>query len=136
MELPPAIPYDDALPPEVRVDFDGSSGCIAEARDAADLFLRHHAPHGRGTFHGDVLLVVSELVTNAVRHAPGPLTLRVGLLPGGIGISVRDTSPSLPRARTPDRTGGRGWFIVQSLARRVHVDPRPGGKTVRAELDW
>ncbi|SHN09487.1 ATP-binding protein [Actinacidiphila paucisporea] len=135
MELPPATPHD-ARPPEVRVDFDGASGCIAEARDVAGLFLRDHAPHAGGTFPDDVLLVVSELVTNAVRHAPGPLTLTVCLLPGGIGITVRDTGPGRPYTRTPDRTGGRGWPIVQSLARRVHVVPEHGGKTVQAELDW
>ncbi|MEV6795226.1 ATP-binding protein [Streptomyces sp. NPDC051320] len=135
MELPPATPHD-ARPPEVCVDFDGAPGCIAEAREAAGAFLRHHAPHVCHTFHVDVLLVVSELVTNAVRHAPGPLILELGLLPGGIGITVRDTSSSLPRTRTPDRTGGRGWPIVQSLARRVRVVPRRNGKAVHAELAW
>ncbi|MFJ4776627.1 ATP-binding protein [Streptomyces sp. NPDC088762] len=119
---------------ELRVDFDGGPGCIAEARKAAVAFLRHHALPARHTFHDDVLLVVSELVTNAVRHAPGPLVLGLGLVPDGIGITVRDTNSSPPRARTPDQTGGRGWPIVQSLARRVRVVPHSDGKTVHAEL--
>jgi anti-sigma regulatory factor (Ser/Thr protein kinase) len=135
MELPLATPHD-ARPPEVCVDFDGVASCIAEAREAAVAFLRLHVPHARTTFRDDVLLVISELVTNAVRHAPGPLTLKLGLLPGGIGITVRDTSPSPPHSRTPDRTGGRGWPIVQSLARRVRVVPGPNGKTVHVELAW
>jgi anti-sigma regulatory factor (Ser/Thr protein kinase) len=135
MALSPATPHD-ACPPEVSVDFDGAPGCIAEARDAAVAFLRHHAPHTRRTFRDDVLLVVSELVTNAVRHAPGPLILELSLLSGGIGIGVRDSSPSLPRLRAPDRTGGRGWPIVESLARQVRVVPRGDGKTVHAELAW
>lgn len=99
MELPSAIPHD-ARHAEVRVDFDGAPGCIAEAREVADSFLRHHSPPARRTFHGDVLLVVSELVTNAVRHAPGPFVLELGLVPGGIEITVRDTS-SRPRTRGP-----------------------------------
>ncbi|MFD3538484.1 ATP-binding protein [Streptomyces sp. NPDC058662] len=138
MELPPATPHD-ARPVQVCVDFSGAPGCIAAARDAADDFLRHHvptAPQARHTFHDDVLLVVSELVTNAVRHAPGPAVLELGLLPRGVGITVRDTSPRLPYSRPPDRTGGRGWSIVQSLARLVRVVPRRDGKSVHAELDW
>lgn len=104
--------------------------------EAAVVFLRHHSPPAGRTFHDDVLLVVSELVTNAVRHAPGPLGLELGLVPGGIEIAVRDTSSRPPRSRTPDLTGGRGWPIVQTLARRVRVVPRHDGKTVHAELIW
>ncbi|KJY35981.1 ATP-binding protein [Streptomyces sp. A1547] len=137
MELPSAIPHD-ARHAEERLDFDGAPGCIAEAREAAVAFLRHHSPPARSTFHDDVLLVVSELVTNAVRHAPGPFVLELGLVPGGIEITVRDTSPRRPYSRTPDRTGGRGWGIVQALARRVRVVARHDGdgKAVHAELIW
>ncbi|MFE9636140.1 ATP-binding protein [Streptomyces sp. NPDC006463] len=134
MELPPATPHDARA--RVCVDFDGAPGCIAEARAVADAFLRHHSPNALRTFHDDVLVVVSELVTNAVRHAPGPFVLECGLLPGGIGITVRDTSPTLPHLRTPDGTGGRGWPIIQSLALRVHTVPRYDGKSVHAELAW
>ncbi|MEV8536894.1 ATP-binding protein [Streptomyces sp. NPDC051211] len=135
MELPSAIPHD-AHRAEVCLDFDGAPGCIAEAREAAVAFLRHHAPPVHRTFHDDVLLVVSELVTNAVRHAPGPFVLELGLVPGGIEITVRDTCSRPPHSRTPDRTGGRGWTIVQTLARVVRVVPCPDGKAVHAELSW
>ncbi|MFD9305639.1 ATP-binding protein [Streptomyces sp. NPDC060048] len=135
MELPSAIAHD-ARGARVCVDFDGAPGCIAGAREAAVAFLSHHAPPARRTFHDDVLLVVSELVTNAVRHAPGPLTLELGLIAGGIEITVGDTSSRPPRSRTPDRTGGRGWTIVQTLAHRVRVVPGHDGKTVHAELAW
>ncbi|MEU9146686.1 ATP-binding protein [Streptomyces sp. NPDC048349] len=135
MELPSAVPRD-ARQAEARVGFDGAPGCIAEAREAAVAFLRHHAQPADRTFHDDVLLVVSELVTNAVRHAPGPFTLELGPVPGGIEITVRDTSSRLPHPRTPDLTGGRGWNIIRTLARRVRVVPCPGGKAVHAELGW
>jgi anti-sigma regulatory factor (Ser/Thr protein kinase) len=132
MELPPGTAHE-ARPPQLRAEFDGTSGCIPRARRAAAAFLRHHAPAVR---HDDVLLVVSELVTNAVRHASGPFVLKLGLLPGGVGITVRDTSPSLPHPRPPDRTGGRGWPIVLRLAHRVDVVPHRDGKSVHAELAW
>lgn len=138
MELPPATPHD-ARPAMARMDFDGAPGCIAAARQAASAFLRHHAAHtpeARRTFHDDVVLVVSELVTNAVRHAPGSFVMELGLLPDGVGITVRDTSPGLPRFRTPDLTGGRGWPLVQTLTRRVCVVPLPDGKAIHAELAW
>ncbi len=118
------------------MDFGGAPGCIAEAREAAVAFLHQHSRAAGRTFHDDVLLVVSELVSNAVRHAPGPFVLELGLVPGGIEIAVRDTSSRPPRSRTPDRTGGRGWSIVQTLARRVRVVPRHDGKSVHAELLW
>ncbi len=118
------------------MDFDGAAGCIAAARGAAVDFLRHHALHARHPFRDDVVLVVSELVTNAVRHAPGPFALELDLLPDGIGITVRDGNPTLPQCRTPDRTGGRGWPIVESLARQVCVHSDGVGKTVHVELAW
>ncbi|MEW2136482.1 ATP-binding protein [Streptomyces sp. NPDC005409] len=135
MELPSAIAHD-VRRTQVRTDFDGARGCIAEARQAAGAFLRHHAPPAHRTLHDDALLVVSELVTNAVRHAPGPFVLELGLVSGGIEITVRDTSPVPPRSRTPDQTGGRGWTIVRTLARRVRVVPRHDGKSVHVELAW
>ncbi|MFD3517482.1 ATP-binding protein [Streptomyces sp. NPDC058657] len=135
MDLPPAGPLP-APAAEVRRDFDGTPGCIAEARAAADAFLARHAPQAGPTFHDDVLLVVSELVTNAVRHAPGPLVLELGLAPGGVLVGVRDREPRPPHSRVPDLTGGHGWPIVQRLSRRVDVTPDGEGKTVRAELAW
>jgi anti-sigma regulatory factor (Ser/Thr protein kinase) len=135
MDLPPATPLN-ARPAQVCLSFIGAPGCIAEAREATSEFLDRHARHTGHTFHDDVLLVVSELVTNAVRHAPGPLALELGLVPGGVAVAVRDSSPSPPRSRNPDPTGGHGWSIVRRLSRSVHVAPRPDGKTVHAELIW
>ncbi|WP_251054475.1 ATP-binding protein [Streptomyces sp. ISL-66] len=118
------------------MNFDGASGCIAAARDAAAAFLDDQAPAAHPTFHDDVLLVVSELVTNAVRHAPGPLIFGLALLRDRIEITVRDTDHAIPAARTPDLYGGRGWPIVQRLACDVQVIRHDDGKTVRAELAW
>ncbi|WP_107645047.1 ATP-binding protein, partial [Streptomyces sp. st77] len=85
-----------------------------------------------------VLLVVSELVTNALRHGGGTCTLDLTAHPDTIEVAVHDGSPQAPRMRTPDlsgRTGGFGWPMVNRLARTTSVAPGPsGGKTVRALL--
>ncbi|PJE99627.1 ATP-binding protein [Streptomyces carminius] len=128
--------------PHLRADFDGHSGTIAQARDAADAFLTtlsEDTPPGRERSRDDVLLVVSELVTNAVRHAPGPLTLCLAPAPDGVQITVRDGSPDPPRPRPSDLnggTGGFGWSIVRRLAHRVEVLPRPDGKEIHVFLPW
>lgn len=129
--------------PHLRADFDGRSGTIARARDAADTFLTSLAgstpPSGERS-HDDVLLVVSELVTNAVRHAPGPLTLCLAFTPSGlVQVTVRDTSPATPQPREADlnsATGGFGWSIVERIAERLRVHPLPDGKEIHAFLPW
>ncbi|MYW98738.1 MULTISPECIES: ATP-binding protein, partial [unclassified Streptomyces] len=84
------------------------------------------------------LLVVSELVTNALRHGGGTCTLDLTAHPDTIEVAVHDSSPQAPRMRTPDLngdTGGFGWPMVNRLARTTSVTLGPsGGKTVRALL--
>lgn len=63
-------------------------------------------------------LLVSELVTNAVKYGRSPVWLLVELRPGLVHVSVSDTSTSLPERRDadPDAEGGRGLFILDALA--------------------
>lgn len=66
----------------------------------------------------DVLLVVSELVTNACLHADGPQELRVGAQGKVLRLEVADKGAGEPAPRTPHRAGrpgGHGMFIVQRL---------------------
>lgn len=85
-----------------------------------------------------VILVVSELVTNALRHAGGTCTLDLTAYPDSLEVAEHDHSPQAPRMRTPDLnggTGGFGWPMVNRLARATAVISRPsGGKTVSALL--
>ncbi|MEU3459263.1 ATP-binding protein [Streptomyces sp. NPDC006733] len=85
---------------------------------------------------GAVALVVSELVTNALRHAGG--TVRLTLVSGArqLRIIVSDDSPEWPVMRTPHPTepGGRGLHIVARLTRAWGVADRPGGKHVWADV--
>jgi anti-sigma regulatory factor (Ser/Thr protein kinase) len=80
-------------------------------------------------------LIVSELVTNAIRHARPPVRLRLIRHDGGLTCEVSDsssTSPHLRRARTFDE-GGRGLFIVAQLTQRWGCRHTPRGKTIWAE---
>jgi serine phosphatase RsbU (regulator of sigma subunit) len=80
-------------------------------------------------------LVISELVTNAIRYGSGPVQLRL-IREGTLICEVSDgsnTAPHLRRARMFDE-GGRGLFIVAQLAERWGTRQRPDGKTIWAEL--
>ncbi|MFJ6491631.1 SpoIIE family protein phosphatase [Streptomyces californicus] len=81
-------------------------------------------------------LIVSELVTNAVRYGTPPLRLRV-LLDSTLTCEVHDGSPASPHlrhARTVDE-GGRGLFIVSRLASHWGARHGPDGKVLWTEQD-
>ncbi|MFF7566255.1 ATP-binding protein [Streptomyces pseudovenezuelae] len=112
----------------------------AEARRDVRAVLAH-APHGdRPTVPAsrlmDAELVVSELITNALRHAPGPCALTLRLTGTELTISLYDTSPDAPVVQPPDRrrVGGHGLYLVHSVSDRVVVTPRGSGKEITAHL--
>lgn len=126
--------------PQLRVGLE-VSGSVGAARDRTARFLSGpscRAPSS-ATALQDVLLVVSELVTNALRHASGPAALCVVLAAGEVEVTVADSStwPPVVRGGGLERgTGGLGWPTVQLLASRVQVLEHPSGKHVRAFLPW
>lgn len=111
---------------------------VAEAREAARGFLSALRPAVDPDAADTVVLVVSELVTNALRHGGGSYTLHLAAHLAAIEVAVEDPSPRLPRMRVPDvhdGTGGFGWHMVNDLSHAVVVTPtREGGKTIRALL--
>lgn len=80
----------------------------------------------------DALLLVSEVVTNAVEHGRAPVRLSVDCDPDGITVAVEDGSPTLPRTRRIDRRrhSGRGLVLVQSIAAEWGVRRTGNGKQV------
>ncbi|MCW2598810.1 MAG: putative two-component sensor histidine kinase protein [Frankiales bacterium] len=83
-------------------------------------------------------LVVSEMVTNAIRHGGRPFRVSVSVLADAVRVSVTDPSPKLPTLRPDDpevATGGRGLHLIAALARRWGTHVHNGGKTVWAEID-
>lgn len=105
---------------------------IAGARRRTRVFLDALVPPAAAEAADTVVLVVSELVTNALLHGGGTCTVELTALPDGIEVAVHDPSPQPPRMRTPaltDGTAGFGWPMVDQRARTTAVTPGPyGGK--------
>jgi anti-sigma regulatory factor (Ser/Thr protein kinase) len=84
------------------------------------------------------VLVVSELVTNAIQHGAGRVVLRIRLgADGALVVEVTDAAdqPPVEERPAPDREDGRGLWIVGLVSDAWGVKPRHGGgKTVWAEL--
>ncbi|GGP84357.1 ATP-binding protein [Saccharothrix coeruleofusca] len=84
----------------------------------------------------DAALVVTELVSNGVDHASGPLGLTVSRTAAGMRIEVSDTSSAMPQPRPVqvDSARGRGLLIVAALGSSWGAEPTPSGKVVWVEL--
>jgi anti-sigma regulatory factor (Ser/Thr protein kinase) len=84
-----------------------------------------------------VLLVVSELVTNALVHTEGPVRLDLALVNSRLRIAVADTSPRSPVKPTSigwEATGGRGILLVEAMSDAWGTLPVSGGKQVWSEF--
>ncbi|WP_043505837.1 SpoIIE family protein phosphatase [Streptomyces glaucescens] len=141
--LPPGGPHDDvalllarvhALPEE-RVacwEFPSEPAAVARARALTRAQL---AEWGMPELDFSTGLVVSELVTNAVRYGgQGPVSLRL-LRDDSLICEVSDrsnTSPRIRRAATTEE-GGRGLFLVAQYTKSWGARYMPQGKTVWAE---
>jgi two-component sensor histidine kinase len=104
---------------------------VGPARRAAEAHL-----HDAGVRDVDsAVLVLSELVTNAVRHAGGADRILVGCSASCVHISVYDhkDGPVYPRSATT-AVGGRGLRIVDRLAEAWGSRPLAGGKAVWARV--
>ncbi|ESP99469.1 ATP-binding protein [Streptomyces sp. CHA1] len=90
-----------------------------------------------------LILIVSELVTNAVVHTGSPAVLRIqlpaapGCPPGTVRVEVADASAQPPLQRHADReeTNGRGLELVDGLADRWGWQPEGEGKRIWCEID-
>ncbi|MFC9486593.1 SpoIIE family protein phosphatase [Streptomyces hydrogenans] len=129
-----AARFDGIAPSDVTFWF-------LEPEDAAPgrarrLALRALARWDLEELTDSVELLISEVVTNAVRYAERPVTLRL-LRTDVLRCEVGDDSPQMPRQRRARETdeGGRGLFLVNRLARRWGATRLSGGKVVWFELD-
>ncbi|MFH0241596.1 ATP-binding protein [Streptomyces sp. HK10] len=119
---------------------------VPRARHAVrDLLRRTGAPVTGGLMDG-LLLVLSELVTNAVRHAAllsTEIGVEISLGAGRVGLGIEDGHPYRPAAlaAAPGRehTGGRGLLLVKAVVVEAGGSceserTASGGKVVRAAL--
>ncbi|WP_437052810.1 SpoIIE family protein phosphatase [Streptomyces sp. enrichment culture] len=84
-----------------------------------------------------VLLIVSELVTNALVHTEGPVRMDLTLVGNRMRIAVADASPRTPVKPTSigwEATGGRGLLLVEAMSAAWGTVPVSGGKQVWSEL--
>ena len=94
---------------------------VPQARHAVrDLLVRQSVPIDEDTAQG-LLLIVSELVTNAVKHAAllsPEVAVEVAIGAEWIRVSVEDNHPYRPKALEADwgQTGGRGLLLVREIA--------------------
>ncbi len=143
---PAPRPADGPLPYEGVWRFTASAvdASVPQARHAVrDLLYRQGVPLVDDQVHG-LLLIVSELVTNAVRHAAllSPmLAVEVAVGAEWVRVSVEDNHPYRPTALEADhgQTGGRGLLLVREVAREwggvCDVEhTASGGKVIWAAL--
>ncbi|MGW0545829.1 ATP-binding protein [Streptomyces altiplanensis] len=111
--------------------------CVGQARDALRQVL---TGWGLSAIEDSAVVILSELLTNAGRHARVPgqdIETRYLRMPGGLRIEVHDGTCKRPSLSTPDgdRDSGRGLWLVDALADRWDVGERAGlGKAVWAEI--
>lgn len=125
---------------KASVSLEGGSASIGQARHFASAFLSH-ARDTLGLPMSDRLLeltplVVSELVTNACKYAPGPVLMDLHLTGHLLEITVWDSDPVLPVARAADagRVGQHGLEIVMAVAQGFEVQREVAGKRITARL--
>lgn len=89
-----------------------------------------------GELHENVLLVATELLSNAVEHGGAPVELVVEAHGGGVRVEVHDTATAAPRPRSPEPRGGRGrgLRVVDSLSADWGWTDEPDGKIVWADV--
>jgi anti-sigma regulatory factor (Ser/Thr protein kinase) len=119
---------------EVSTVFPSVAPSASGARRFVSAALRRwDCPDG---FVDLALLLTSELVTNAYRHAGTETRVSVRRIDDGARVEVRDVGPGVPELRPhdTDRVDGRGLQIVDALADRWGYESNAGGTAVWFEL--
>jgi PAS domain S-box-containing protein len=140
--LVPARPYDDVALLMARTkrlgtgqvaawELPSDPAVVAEARRTATRQLAHW---GLEELVFTTELVVSELVTNAIRYTSGPIRLRL-IRERALVCEVFDSGATAPHLRHPRTTdeGGRGLLLVSQLTQRWGTRFIPDGKIIWAE---
>ncbi|MCQ9131195.1 ATP-binding protein [Streptomyces hilarionis] len=133
-----AGPGERAVQATLALEREGTG--IAQARHFAAYFLtRVQAEHGLHVSPRAMdltQLVVSELVTNARKYAPGPVQMDLRIAGDAVEIVVWDCAPVLPVAGAADagRVGRHGLEIVMAVAESFEARRAPVGKRITVRL--
>jgi anti-sigma regulatory factor (Ser/Thr protein kinase) len=125
---------------QTTVALQGDGAAIAQARHLAAGFLsRARDERGLPVSQRSMdltQLVVSELVTNARKYAPGPVLMGLRINGGMVEVVVWDSDPVLPVARAADagRVGQHGLEIVMAVAEGFEAQRVSVGKRVSARI--
>ena len=121
-----------AIDPPASINLPADAHAPSQAREFLRRVRCEHGVDPVGRLDSAQLLV-SELVTNAVRYGAPPLVLAVEC-EQGLGLQVRvsdsETSPPVPREAGDCEESGRGMTLVEVISDAWGVEPAPSGKTV------
>src|ERR1044072_6002837 len=121
-----------------RMRYPTHGAYVKTARDHVEKIARHWGL--RESLVGDLRLLASELVTNAIMHAHVPRGREIGvtlaLSPEAVRLEVRDAGDGNPATRepTPEDLNGRGLLLVDLLDDEWGVITQVVGKIVFAEI--
>jgi anti-sigma regulatory factor (Ser/Thr protein kinase) len=120
--------------PTVRAG--GETTVRADLRELARIrgWARAMLPDLTADLLTDVVMVLDELVSNALRHARPPVRVRLRRRPGRLRIEIDDGSAVTATRRAPASDGGRGLALVERCSAAWGQRRHDSGKTVWAEL--
>ncbi|MFT2016615.1 ATP-binding protein [Streptomyces sp. 796.1] len=153
MEILGSVPPDPGqAPPRRPIAYEGvwrftaktEEAAVPQARHAVRDLLRNQRVPVADEILQSLLLIASELVTNAVKHAAllsPEIAVEVSVGPQWVKVAVEDNHPYRPKALVADQgqTGGRGLLLVKAVADEVGGSydvehTASGGKVVWAAL--
>ncbi|WP_030682353.1 ATP-binding protein [Streptomyces sp. NRRL B-1347] len=123
--------------PRIALSVRVTAGSVTTARHRVVRVIHGWEPKLEPDVVHTAELVLSELLTNAVRHTgTARVSVSARLLETALHIEVHDSSRALPRPSTPSTTSedGRGLLLVAALAARFGAEPTLTGKRVWAEV--
>jgi anti-sigma regulatory factor (Ser/Thr protein kinase) len=118
--------------PDQTLELDAAPDAVRKARRFTEGLLESWPEPTRNV----VVLLVSELATNAVLHARTPFGLTITVDGSNVRVAVVDGSHHAPVLKNfgPEAVTGRGMRLVDTLSQRWGTEPREDGKAVWFEL--
>ncbi|MFG1841953.1 ATP-binding protein [Micromonospora sp. NPDC049175] len=106
---------------------------VGAARQARDLVTTGCRRWGMSMLVDPATIAITEMVNNVVAHARTPMTVRLAPQGDTLHLAVRDYSarrPTFAGLSPPNRVGGRGLLLIDTVARRWGSSALPDGKVV------